>query len=401
MISASTATRVVTPSTEGVLDDLKCTALVLEIDGSTLVLCDVEILLVTAEIAQDVKDRLQAAYGVDPDLVTIAATHTHAGPEMRSERLPVDEETSDDSFWEEYEKFLKDVIYKTISDCFEKGLTPVQAIYRTVEIEGVYGNRNGIGKPEDKDVTLIEFHGKGGVQGAIVNISCHPTVLGAQNLQISGDLLGYISRGVKERVGVFPVMMQGASGDMSNRNYRLGHDAAELRRSGEAILEQLFASSQMEPLHLQQPQVEKYNYHETYRLDTEALSTLRQQLVAQIEAETEYDKHKMLQSSLYAVDVKLKNPEIEANFDATILRVGDVEICKHAGEMFSRFGKQIKAASKARLPLIWGYCGGYSGYMADKDEYGVTYESLMSPLPKGATEKITQDLSDLIAGEKE
>jgi len=49
-----------------------------------------------------------------------------------------------------------------------------------VKIEGLYGNRNGIGKPEDKDVTLIIFKNEKDVLAAIVNIACHPTVLGAR-----------------------------------------------------------------------------------------------------------------------------------------------------------------------------------------------------------------------------
>ena len=69
--------------------------------------------------------------------------------------------------------------------------------------------------------------------------------------------------------------------------------------------------------------------------------------------------------------------------------------------MFSRFGLKIKAASKAKLPLIWGYADDYGGYLADEGEYGKTYESIMSPLPKGATEEITDDLAWLMPGEME
>jgi len=35
--------------------------------------------------------------------------------------------------------------------------------------------------------------------------------------------------------------------------------------------------------------------------------------------------------------------------------------------------------------------------MADEGEYGRTYESLMSPLPKGGTEQITKEICELIA----
>ena len=382
---------------EGVLDELKCTAVLLEIEGKPVVFCDVEILMITNEIVMTVKDKLEREFGVYPEMVTIATTHTHAGPEIRSDRLPMFDEETDDGFWRSYQDFLKEKIYDTIAACFEKELVPVEAWYRTVKIEGLYGNRNGIGKPEDKDVTLIVFKGENSVEAAIVNIACHPTVLGAQNLQISSDLLGYISRGVKERLGVYPLMMQGASGDMSNRNYRQGHDAQELARTGEGILAQLFASEELAPLSLDEPYVEGYHWETNYPVDKAALKTLQTQIRQQMSTEENYDKHKILLSSDYAIDLKLKKEEITAKFDAAVIRLGDIEICKQPGEMFSRFGVKIKAASKAKLPLIWGYCDDYGGYLADEGEYGKTYESIMSPMPKGASEEITDDLAWLMA----
>ena len=415
MIKVATSTRYVTPlepcfmggygmrrqKSEGVLDELKCTAVLLEIDGSPIVMCDVEILMITSEIVTAVKERLLREYGIQPEMVTIATTHTHAGPEIRSERLPMFDEESDDSFWRRYQDFLKERIFNTIADCFETEPREAEAWYRTVKIEGLYGNRNGIGKPEDKDVTLIIFKNEKDVLAAIVNIACHPTVLGAQNLQISSDLLGYISRGVKERLGVYPLMMQGAAGDMSNRNYRQGHDAQELTRTGEGILAQLFASEELAPLSLDKPLVEPYHWETSYPVDKEALKNLQMQIRRQMATEENYDKHKILLSSDYAIDLKLKKEEITARFDAAIIRLGDIEICKQPGEMFSRFGMKIKAASKAKLPLIWGYADDYGGYLADEGEYGKTYESIMSPMPKGASEEITDDLAFLMAGEME
>ena len=415
MIKVATNTSYVTPQepcfmggygmrrqkSEGVLDDLKCTAIRVEIGGKPIVFCDVEILMITNEIVIAVKEKLEEKYGIQPEMVTIATTHTHAGPEIRSERLPMFDEETDDGFWHRYQDFLKEKIFATIADCFEKEPVEVEAWYRTVKIEGLYGNRNGIGKPEDKDATLIVFKNEKAVEAAIVNIACHPTVLGAQNLQISSDLLGYISRGVKERQGVYPLMMQGASGDMSNRNYRQGHDAQELTRTGEGILAQLFAGEELTPLILSEPVVEEYHWETTYPVDKEALKALQAQIKQQMSTEEDYDKHKILLSSVYAIDLKLKKEEINACFNAAIIRLGDIEICKQPGEMFSRFGMKIKAASKAKLPLIWGYADDYGGYLADEGEYGKTYESIMSPMPKGASEEITDDLAWMMAGEME
>ena len=96
MIKVATSTSYVTPQqpcfmggygmrrqkSEGVLDELKCTAILLEINDETVVMCDVEILMITPEIVTAVKEQLEREFGVYPERVTIATTHTHAGPEM-------------------------------------------------------------------------------------------------------------------------------------------------------------------------------------------------------------------------------------------------------------------------------------------------------------------------------
>lgn len=413
MLRVSTATGYVTPKepcflagysmrtekSTGVLDELKCTALVLEIDGKAVVFCDVEILMLTKEIVDTAKARIEAAFGVDPGLITIAAIHTHAAPEIRSKRLKMYDENADPSFWLGYQEFLKDTIFDTVKACFDQGFAPAEAYYRTVSIEGFYGNRNGIGKPEDKDVTVLKFVGEdGAVKAAAVNISCHPTVLSPKNLLVSGDLLGFISREVQSRFGVYPVMIQGAAGDMSNRNYREGNDPAELLRTGSGIVAQMFpGGEEYEKLTLSDPKSEPYRYVREYDIDMDEWNARRAELQKAIERETNYDKNKILQSSLFAVDLKMSNPHVTADYSASILRLGELFICKMPGELFSRFGVAIKKASPAKLTLIWGYADDYAGYMADEGEYGRTYESLMSPLPKGGTEEITKEICALIA----
>ncbi len=413
MLRVSTATGYVTPrepcylagysmrteKSTGVLDELKCTALVLEIDGRAVVFCDVEILMLNREIVGDVKARLAAEYGVDPALVTIAAIHTHAAPEIRSDRIKVQEDSAEPGFWMQYKEFLKETIFATIKRCFDQGFEAAEALYRTVRIEGLYGNRNGLDKPEDKDVTILKFIGEGGsVKAAAVNISCHPTVLSPKNLLVSGDLLGYISRAVKERLGVYPVMIQGAAGDMSNRNYRKGNDPPELERTGGGVVAQMFSGGEEYlPLSLSSPTAEPYRYRREYDIDMAEWNERRDTIRQAMENETNYDRHKILQSSLFAVERKIASPHITADYNASILRLGDLYICKLPGELFARFGRKIKDASPARLTLIWGYADDYAGYMADEGEYGKTYESLMSPLPKGGTEEITEEICALIA----
>lgn len=386
-----------TQKSKGVLSPLNCSVLALEIDNTGMIFCSIDLLMVPGELAGSIKQKINAKYNIEPSNITIAAIHTHAAPEVRSARLP--DSNDNEGFWERYSAELEQNILNTVDKCFKHGLKEVTASYSKVNINGFYGNRNGIDKPEDNDIVTIKLEdAAGNVLGAAVNISCHPTVLGAENLMVSSDLLGYIAKAVKDRYGVLPVIMQGAAGDMSNRHYRKGHDSAELERTGSGIVKQMFEGESFTALNLKAPEIEEYVYETQYEIDSEALENLRLKTLAEAENAKGYDERKILLSGVAALEMKLKNPHISVNFKAYIIRMGDLEIIKHSGEMFSRFGRQIKAESRAKLPVIWGYADDYSGYMTNMEEYGITYESMMSPLPKGAAEKITQDLCKLVSG---
>ena len=409
MVKAASAQRDITPreacymggygmrtqKSQGVLSPLMCSVLALEVDGTALVLCSLDLLMAPGELVADLKEEIGRKHGVDPLYTTIAAIHTHAAPEMRSARLPA---VTDDGFWERYAPQLREAVLSAVDECFAKGLQTAAAFYSKTAVKGFYGNRNGMEKPEDKDVVMVKFtDSRGAVLGGMVNIACHPTVLGADNLRISGDLLGYIAGAAAKQWGVLPVMMQGAAGDMSNRHYRQGHDAAELERTGGGIVAQLFQNQDFMPLALAAPKARRYVYQTEYDVDRDALEALRQKTLKEAEAAEGYDQRKILMSGVIALDMKLKDPHITVDFQAAVLRLGDFEIIKHPGEMFARFGMKIKAASPAKLPLIWGYADDYSGYMPNAEEYGITYESMMSPLPKGAAEEITENLCRLVA----
>lgn len=380
---------------DGIHDDLKCTALAVDTGGEIAVFCSLDLLMIFSDMTDPVRKRIESELGIKYDNITIACIHTHAAPELRAARLP---EGADAAYQAEYRAFLEQEIFETVKDCVEGNFSEVTAYFAKTEIVGFYGNRNGKDKPEDKGAAIIKFTASDGtVKGAAINLACHPTVLGADNLKISGDLLGYISRAAKEKYGVYPVMMQGASGDMSNRHYREGHGFEELERTGKGVCAQLFAVDNWEKLNLSAPTAENYHRHDEYDIDIEYWLKLKEESEAKLAQQTEYDSKKLYLSCLAAIDLKLKNPHIVFDFHASILRMGDLVICRVPCELFSRFGKRIKAACPAKLPLIWGYANGYAGYLSDEGEYGRTYESMISNLKKGGTEQITDDLSARIA----
>ena len=57
---------------------------------------------------------------------------------------------------------------------------------------------------------------------------------------------------------------------------------------------------------------------------------------------------------------------------------------------------QIKKNSKAVLPLVIGYADDYNGYFVSAEDYGKTYESMVSDMIEGETEKMIDKLKDCL-----
>ena len=83
---------------------------------------------------------------------------------------------------------------------------------------------NYIDKPSDKDINMILFRNENHVVAGMFQFTCHPTVLGIHNMKISSDLLGNIGKALDEKYNSIFITMQGACGDMGNRQYRQGNN---------------------------------------------------------------------------------------------------------------------------------------------------------------------------------
>ncbi len=383
----------------GVLDEIECTAMVLEAEEEKLIWVTYDLTILDRELTDEIRMRLRKIYHIPLEYITIAFVHTHAAPEV----YPVSPFFEDEEHGARpgYRDFLIEKGLEAVRLCFQKSIIPVRAFGQTMMIEGFYGNRNGLDKVCDKSVNIVKLKdGSGRIAAGFVNLTCHPTVLGPQNLKISGDLFGYIKRGIAREWKVTPLMMQGAAGDMSNRCYRQGNDFNELVRTGEGILNQIFSKEKEEELEIDRIRVEPYHYHLEYEPDLALWRKELEEALEKLETERDSDRRKLLTSGTAILKLKLKMPQVTIDFDAAVLRLGDIEICTIPAELFSCFGLEIKKSSKAKMPVLWGYTNYSIGYLVEKSEYGKTFESMVSDIPAGEPERITSELCRLMAGDR-
>ena len=383
--------------TDKVHDRFEWTVIVLKINNKLMVWGEIDIIEIDFKLADIMRKSIEEKYNVPYDNIIIGTIHTHTGPETLEENaFGLDEIKVVPG----YRKFLLEKFEEAVGNCFDKRFTEVTPYIRNTVIDGLYGNRNGKGKIEDKNILEIKFVDKNGnVVAGCFNIACHATVNDPLSLEMTTDIIGYIKRKIEKEWGVSPLMMQGASGDMGNRQYRKNAGFDEIERLGDAIIAQLKCSGEYKRVSLTDIKVDKYHYLDEFDKSNDVLNKLKIEITedeAKLEKEENFDQRKLLISGLAFLKMQYNEKHVKNEFDASIIRLGDLEICQIPAELFSCFGLQIKAASKADYSIIWGYTNGMVGYLVKADEYETCYEGRSTNFRQGEPEKITEKLVELM-----
>ncbi|QNK39095.1 hypothetical protein [Caproicibacter fermentans] len=379
-----------TEKAAGILHDLWATALVLNVDGVQLVWVTVELIGLPRELTDRLCCRISKKYGVPADAVNLSYVHTHSAPEYDDPEFKGFGEGAVPG----YTDWVERQILAAVDGCFSAGFIETELIMKKLEISGCYGNRNGREKPCDKSFVTLEFRAADRVVAGACSFACHSTVLGPQNLLVSSDLAGHLARHLQEKWGVYPIVMIGAAGDMSNRLYRQGNDAAELERVGGEILEQVFSEDVKEQkLTLSRPKIRTFRYEETFCPDHAKKQLQYDTIKEKIANARTFDEKKVYTSALRMAEINLnKNRAFPFDLEGRYLDLGDLRLFIIPAELFSRFGIRIKEAMGGKCPICWCYSNYSVGYLGNISDYGDNFETSASDIPPGTTEKVVEKI---------
>lgn len=376
----------------GVLDELYCRMLALRIDGEVFLWATLDICMPEKAMSDYIKTVIAAKYTLPREHILISSIHTHSGPDISF----TDEGQERNHRKAEYRSYLEQQILGAADDCFEKGFLEVKASRITGQIQGIYGNRSYKDKPGDKAVQLVLFRNENHVVAGICSLTCHPTVLGIHNMKLSSDLLGNVGKALDERFHTTFLTVQGACGDMGNRQYRQGNDERELWRVRDSLMEQIGRIIQAEgaekPLALEVCQVKTASYTVRYSYDLELLKQQIAEEQKKLDAAVTEDERKLLWSGIRHMGEKLAAGGVDQTLTSCICHLGDLDILSVPGELFSAFGLRIKEHMKAPVKIIWGYEHYSAGYIVEAGEYGKGYESVSTLFPQGEAEQYVQHL---------
>lgn len=324
----------------GIHDDIYGNSLLLDQDGKQIFLFSADFLEFEEEMAEDVKTLFNARYGIDRDCVLLSATHNH------SSVVSYHKGWYTGKFDLSYYGFLIDTICKAYEEC-AGNMQEARARYGRAVISGYYGNRNHPGEDADNEVIVVEFFDRSGVAFAgMVNWAVHSTVISANNTWLTGEWAGNVCRKLGEGLGFYPLMMVGAAGDCSNRNQRQGNDFEELERVSAGMAGEIMKIPVQKPLELGEIRCQTLFHtihHDSFHLDAKA----------------------------------------------ALIQAGKLQLFVFPGELGSKFGIQLKAACPD-LGLVCGYTNGYYEYFLPREEYGLSFETAESQIPKGEPEKLIE-----------
>ena len=217
-----------TKPAEGVELDLFAKALAVEDEsGGRWVLLTMDLIGVPRSVRLQVAEATSKQFGLAPERLVLNASHTHSGPELRTERSFA---TADPAKHEReaaaYSDKLQDTLVRLVGEAIGR-LEPVTLDYaharcgfsmnrRTPNGAGGYDNFPNPDGPVDQTVPVLRVaRVEGGKEVAIVfGYNCHCTTLGHQ--KFSGDYAGYAQQYLESaHPGSVALFMNGCSGDQN------------------------------------------------------------------------------------------------------------------------------------------------------------------------------------------
>lgn len=380
---------------QGVMDPLYVSALIMEDNEKKNVFLSYDLILIDEELSMKIKSEVAKEIECAEDNVVVSFIHTHAAPETGEKSVFNDPEKGARVG---YRDFLVESARKAVS-LANQNLEDVEIFYASTLIDGFYSNRNDKNRPCDKSANLFKLLRKDqSILAVMVNMTCHPTVLGPQNYLISADLFGAIRSALSDIYHCDVLMMQGAAGDMGNRQYRQGNDQKELFRMRDGIVPQLIDSDiSYNKIETNRIEWHKYDYHKQYEIDLDELKMRLKKNEEELSVETDENQIKLLSSGITMLkQVIQEGSDITLSLKGNIIRIDKIIIVCVPCELFNQLGVKIKDNFPDYNVIIWGYCDYSVGYLVEADEYGKSYESIATNIKKGIPEDYTEYLIEEI-----
>jgi hypothetical protein len=398
----------------GVHDDLYVRALVVERDGAAVAFASVDVLALAAPFVRRVRAAIAGRTALTPERVLIASTHTHAGPVTISTFFnpgaPLD-----DAYMTELAAAIEESVVRAWRDRH-----PARVGVGTTRVDGIGVNRRSPDKrPVDNEVGLIKVEDeRGRPRALLLDYTCHPTVLGPDNLLVTGDYPAFALQRIEQAFGdgAAAMFVNGAQGNISvghsselsaigvitpgrtfERATELGHRLAD---AALAALPSIAANGDLPiasavttaPLPLKRyPPLD----------ETSAALAAAERKLADASAQPPEVVGPLKTGRLYASIHHYYNglaqqaPNGILPIEVQGLRIGNALLVGVPAEVFVEIG--LEAKSRAAHPLfIAGISNGYIGYLPHRDAYSANgYEVVAARCTEDGADRLLAAIASL------
>jgi hypothetical protein len=362
-------------------------------DGQTqFFLVSTDICLVSPSFYDEVARDLQKELGIKPLQVWWTTTHTHSAPEVGPAGLPAvfmgDRYQHEPNL--EYSGWVKSQLIEAIKQARAKleparlgvgwGISMANINRRAKDVEGpAFLGINPDG-PADRLIGLMRLEKADGKPLALIaNYAMHGTVLGAENLQISGDAPGVVADYVEEKLGAPMLYVNGAAGNLAPiysvyPNFKSGHLSQFRVLLGDKIL----AANR-----------------EIGTTTSEVVFSLGEKIV-----ETPQKKNLGWAPDLADYLRKTSTGATVVRLPLRFLKINnDVAIWAAPLELFCEIAIDIRNRSPFPYTLYFGYCNGWLGYFPTKAEFAWGgYEPSTTVFTEQAEEDLTRAVVSYLQG---
>lgn len=352
----------------GVHDSVYARALVVQTDEARLALVSVDLCFVVSSLKEEVLKRLPGWRSAE---LLLAATHSHAAPEpgamnrrnaLANPRMGV--------FDEWLLTYTADRIAQAIQ-LASGNLRAAQMGLATTQLPGYARNRRN-DPIIDTQLSVLRVAATDGAPIAlVVNFTAHPTILGADIMEVSAGWPGVMMRAVEAQpneTGGICLFFNGAEGDVTHLGARGATKFERMEFYGERLAERVRELI---------PAARSSAADAGLRVYADRVS-LPERTPSRFLTEHGVPEYGIESANVSRV-LDMYPPDVEV----MALDWGPVTLLAVPGEMISSLGMRMKGrvmAGGQPVPLVIGLANDYLGYILDAEEYAQGgYEAAMSP----------------------
>ena len=364
---------------EGILDSIYHQILILDDGDSKFALVSTDICVLSPATYDKVAKLVEKKFGIVRSNFWWSVTHTHSAPEVGAPGLP--EAFMGERYKHPIDTNYTDLVTSKLLDGIEKGIQQLAPASLGVGWGHSSANINRRARDID-DVAFLGMNPDGAVDrrigilkivhkedhrlmATVANYAIHGTVLGGQNLLISGDGPGVVAKYVEEKSGAPMLFINGAAGNLAPI-YSVYPDARSGRMN---MLRRLLGDK------ILMASKEILNYEDQISFSASEMDFLTpmKEGLKWPEALNEYIVEEKGTAKTIKVPVRFLNINDKIGIWASPL------------ELFCEISNEVRERSPFPYTFYYGYTNGWLGYMLTEEEWEYKgYEPTVSPFVPNA-----------------